>query len=226
MIQEIVIDNNVIKYQITFKNNKNTYFHFNKKGYIQINASKHQSHKGIIKFIKNNSESFIKKYKKTQRNNVDTSNYYYFGIKYKKIVDKDINYLYFDHLNKIVKEPHTSIDQLKLMYKKYENTIILERLEKLKDKYLNNGLVDIENITFKTRYMKTRFGSCNPVKKTMNINQYLINFDESYLEYVFLHEISHLVHQNHSFEYYQLLSKLSSDYKQLKKELRIKFNCR
>ena len=72
--------------------------------------------------------------------------------------------------------------------------------------------------------MITRFGSCNPRSKVININLYLVNMDKKYLEYVFLHEISHLVHQNHSKDFYLLLSKLSSKYKQLKKELNNLFN--
>ena len=104
-----------------------------------------------------------------------------------------------------------------------EKKIILEKLDKLKNKHLNNNLVDIRDITFKTRYMQTRFGSCNTVKKAININQHLVSFDEKYLEYIFLHEISHLVHQNHSKDYYQLLGKLSKNYAKLKKELNYKF---
>ena len=226
MIQEIKIDNHILKYQISFKNNKNTYFHFKKKGYIQINASKHQSHKGIIKFIKNNSESFINKYKKTQISFIDDGNYYFFGEKYNKIIDKDTSKIVMDHINHTIKEPDIPVDQLQLMYKTMEKAVILGKLEILKEKYIDNGLIDIKDITFKTRYMQTRFGSCNPIKKAININLYLVNYNESHLEYVFLHEISHLVHRNHSIDYYQLLCKLSKNHKQLKKELNNKFKNR
>ncbi len=226
MIEELILNNNIVKYQITFKNNKNTYFRFKREGYIQINASKYQSRKNIVKFIRKNSDSFVKKYQSIQSNKLESNDYYYFGCKYQKVTDDSIHELKFNHENSTIKEPSISVDQLYNKYKKMEKTAILEKLENLKRKYLKNGLINIDTITFKTQYMTSRFGSCNATKKTININLYLVNYDESYLEYVFLHEISHLVHQNHSSNFYLLLSKLSKNYKQLKKELNYKFNNR
>ena len=62
MIQELIVDNQIIKYQLNYKNNKNTYFYFRKAGYIQINASKRQSKKRILAFIIKNKKTFVKKY--------------------------------------------------------------------------------------------------------------------------------------------------------------------
>ncbi len=226
MIKEIKLDNHVLRYQITFKNNKNTYFHFRRIGYIQINASRYQTHKGILDYIKSNKVSFIKKYEKTKSINRDNDDYYLLGERYKRESNLLSNNLKLDNVNRVIKEPSISIDQLKLLYKYFEKDIILKKLQNLKEKYFANGYVDISDITFKTRYMQTRFGSCNPIKKTININLYLVNYDEKYIEYVFLHEITHLVHHNHSAEYYFLLKKLLKDHKQLKKELNQIFNYR
>ena len=116
MIEEIVLDNHVIKYQITFKNNKNTYFLFKRIGYIQINASKHQTHKGILNFIKNNKETFIKKYEKTKLSIRDNSYYYLLGTKYKKEINSDSDELALDHVNYVIKEPNVSTEQLMELY--------------------------------------------------------------------------------------------------------------
>ncbi|MCK5761262.1 MAG: M48 family metallopeptidase [Candidatus Izimaplasma sp.] len=226
MIKEIILDNHVLKYQITFKNNKNTYFYFKKNGYIQINASRYQTHKDIFNFIKKNKESFIKKYEKTKLNMIDDNNYYLFGNKYTKVSIENVDSLQISYIDKTIIEPNITIDQLKELYKKMEKKILINKLFELKEKYINNKLINLENITFKTRYMHTRFGSSNPKYKSININLYLVNFNEKYLEYVFLHEIVHLVHHNHSKEYYALLSKFSKNYKQIKKELNSKFNNR
>jgi len=226
MIKEIIIDNHVLKYQITYKNNKNTYFRFNRNGYIQINASKYQNPKEIIKYIKKNSKSFIEKYNKIKISNVDKSDYYYFGEKYNKVKDKSTEILMLSKEKHVISEPDIPLDQLKILYKALEKKVLLKKLADLKQKYISNSFMNIENISFKTRYMQTRFGSCNPIKKTININLHLVNYDESYLEYVFLHEIAHLVHRNHSIDYYQLLGKLSKNYKQLKKELNNQFKYR
>ncbi len=219
MIQEIVLNGHIIKYQITFKNNKNTYFHFKKVGYIQINASRKQSQNSIKEYMKKNKLTFIKKYERTKFSITPKNSYFLFGKKYQKVSDSKIVNLEFNYFNNTISEPNMSIDQLDILYKKMEKKKILEMLEKLKKKHLQNGLIDIKDITFKTRYMQTRFGSCNPKTKAININLFLVNYDVLYLEYVFLHEISHLIHRNHSTSFYLLLSKLLINHKQLKKEL-------
>ena len=226
MIKEMVLDGLPLKYQITFKNNKNTYFYFKKEGYIQINASRYQTHKDIFSFIKKNKDSFIKKYETIQANIIDKDTYYLAGEKYSKETSDLVKCIEIDYLNHIVKEPNISIDQLTILYKIMEKEMLFNKLANLKEKYLNNGLVDINKVTFKTRYMQTRFGSCNPIKKAINVNLHLLKYDEKHLEYVFLHEIAHLVYQDHSKDYYMLLSKLSNNHKQLKKDLNNKFNYR
>ena len=70
MIKEIILDNQIIKYQITFKNNKNTYFRFKREGYIQINASRYQTHRQIFKYMRDNKKTFIEKYQKIASSNL------------------------------------------------------------------------------------------------------------------------------------------------------------
>jgi len=226
MMEILNINGNEIHYQIAFKNNINTYFYFKKPGYIQVNAPMNQSKKKIIKFIIDNEKAFIKKLEKVSASISDNINYYLFDNKFKKQKDATISNLEIDYEKRLIKEPDLPIDQLNFIYKTQEKKMLHSKLEELKERYINNGLVDIENITFKTRYMSSRFGSCNPSKSSVNINLYLVNYEEKYLEYVFLHEISHLVHPNHSKNFYSLLLKLSRNYKQLRKELNNKFSYR
>ena len=223
MIKEIVLNNVTIKYQISFKKNKNTYFHFKNSGFIQINASKHQKEKDIIKFMKKNSDSFIKKYLKSLKTIALDHSYKIWGNEYNIIQDSEISYITIDYERYTINEPCISGDQLKLLYKDIEKKILLEEVFMLKEKYLDNGLIDISNIVIKTRYTSSRFGSCNYKLKTINLNLKLVHYDKKFIEYVFLHEIAHLVHQNHSIDFYLLLSKLSPNYKELKIELNKKF---
>jgi len=225
-MEQITIDGKEINYQITFKKNKNTYFYFKKPGYIQINAPLKQSRRKIIKFIKDNKDAFIKKIEKVSTSNYDNLSYYLFDNKFRKQKDSALSTLEIDYENRLIMEPDLPIDQLNFIYKTHEKKVLHLKLEELKQKYIDNGLINIENISFKTRYMTSRFGSCNPSKSMVNINLYLVNYDEKYLEYVFLHEISHLIYPNHSKNFYNLLSKLSKNYKQLRKELNNKFSYR
>lgn len=70
------------------------------------------------------------------------------------------------------------------------------------------------------RVMKTRWGSCNAQKGTLNFNLHLIDQPIECIEYVVMHEFAHFVHPNHSSAYHALMSALMPDWKQRKARLR------
>ena len=215
----ITLKGKEIPYTISFKRNKNTYFYFKTEGYIQVNASTYQTKKQIINHMIKNADLFIHKYEKAQskKQETDPNSYYLWGTKYHIEFIDNLKEIYFN--DESVFLPLNQVDQEKIL-KSFDKTTILKELNILYTKYLHNKYVDISNITIKTRYTKTRFGSCNAVKRNINFNTNLIHYDKVYLEYVFLHEICHLVYQDHSVNFYRLLEKLCPNYKQVRKELR------
>lgn len=66
---------------------------------------------------------------------------------------------------------------------------------------------------------KTRWASCSPLG-TISINQKLLFLPPRLVHYVFIHELCHLVHLNHSSRYWALVSKRVPAYRQLDNELR------
>ncbi|ECQ5766977.1 M48 family metallopeptidase, partial [Campylobacter jejuni] len=66
--------------------------------------------------------------------------------------------------------------------------------------------------------MKTRWGSCNHNKAYINLNLKLIQKSLRAIEYVILHEISHLKFPNHSKEFYTFIEHFMSDFRQREKE--------
>ena len=77
----------------------------------------------------------------------------------------------------------------------------------------------VDDVVFKIRKMKTRWGSCNPAKKYINLNQELIKKSKKAIEYVVLHEIAHLKHYNHDNGFYNYLSAYMPDWKDVKYKL-------
>ncbi|HMR48586.1 MAG TPA: SprT family zinc-dependent metalloprotease [Arachnia sp.] len=51
--------------------------------------------------------------------------------------------------------------------------------------------------TVRFRRMKTRWGSCNPVRRSITLNLALAQFAPEYLEYVLIHELVHLWERGH-----------------------------
>ncbi len=210
----LTLDNETIPYIIERKNNKNTYFHFKKEGYIKINLSKHQKEKDAIKFIQDNKDKFLSKLKALQSKKTN-SDYYLKGHKY-QLVQNDTFKL--DQNNHLLYTNNS--DQHKQLLMNIEKGLMMELLNSLYYKNQNNNLINIKDIKLKTRYTKTRHGSCNAKKRTINMNLNLIHYDVIYIEYVFLHEITHLNIQNHQKEFYDLFVKLCPNYQQIRKQLK------
>jgi len=76
---------------------------------------------------------------------------------------------------------------------------------------------DIDRISI--REMKTRWGSCNPSKGYINFNLKLIEKPKECIEYVVLHELTHLIYPNHSQHFYAYLDLHMSDWKKRKEKL-------
>ena len=73
--------------------------------------------------------------------------------------------------------------------------------------------------SFSIRKMKTRWGSCSR-KGNISLNLHLIKLSEQCIKEVILHELCHLVHFNHSKEFYALMTAEMPDWKKWKKELK------
>lgn len=73
--------------------------------------------------------------------------------------------------------------------------------------------------SFTIRKMKTRWGSCSS-KGGISLNLDLIKLPEQCIKEVILHELCHLVHFNHSKEFYALMTAEMPDWKYWKKELK------
>jgi predicted metal-dependent hydrolase len=62
--------------------------------------------------------------------------------------------------------------------------------------------------------MHSRWGSCNSKKGYINLNLYLIRKDIRFIEYVILHELAHLIHPNHSKDFYRFIENIMPDFKE------------
>ncbi len=66
---------------------------------------------------------------------------------------------------------------------------------------------------------RTRWGSCSR-HKTISINQNLLFVPGRLVRYVFIHELCHTVHLNHSRDFWALVRKKAPEYDALRQELR------
>jgi len=90
-------------------------------------------------------------------------------------------------------------------------------MEKLYQKIFKKHGLNQPNIL--VRKMKTLWGSCTPTKDKITLNEYLLKADIRCIQYVILHELTHLIYPNHSKEFYDFLTIHMPDWKERKKQL-------
>ena len=66
---------------------------------------------------------------------------------------------------------------------------------------------------------KTRFGSCSS-RGRISFSWLLMQYPREAIDYVVVHELAHLVHQNHSPAFYRLVASVLPDYRQREALLR------
>ena len=71
---------------------------------------------------------------------------------------------------------------------------------------------------------KTRHGSCSYSRRAINYSYFMMRYPEELRDYVIVHELSHLMHPNHSRAFYDYLKIYMPDYEERKERLRTYFD--
>ena len=115
--------------------------------------------------------------------------------------------------NKVYLENGFDIDK---WYKKQAKEIFLERFNYNYERFSRN----IPYPKLRIRKMTTRWGVCNVNTHVITINLELIKRDISYLDYVIVHEMSHLIYGDHSKSFWKLVSENIPNYKKYREEMK------
>ena len=67
--------------------------------------------------------------------------------------------------------------------------------------------------------MKTKWGSCSPVSKSIRLNTELVHKDKQALEFVIVHELIHFVEAKHNDRFYKLLDSALPKWKSIRQNL-------
>ncbi|MDO5751834.1 M48 family metallopeptidase [Arthrobacter sp.] len=82
--------------------------------------------------------------------------------------------------------------------------VLLQRSLKLSKTYLGARAVPV-SVRW-VRNQNGRWGSATPARKTIRISHHVQGMPEWVLDYVLLHELAHLIHANHSPEFWAVLA--------------------
>ena len=211
---EYKIDDKIYEVIIVKKRNKNTYIRVKEDMNIYVTTN-YLATKSYIKRLLDSNYDYLKKMiNQMCKKNEKKELFFYLGSSYDIIFISTISNVDIDYDNRII----YAKDE-KMLNKWYTKTI--------KDTF-SNHYVDIfeefEEVKvipkLKIRKMKTRWGVYNRVSHTVTLNSELMKYSSSALDYVIVHELSHVIFFDHSKNFWNLVSKYCSNYKSIKKELK------
>jgi len=94
-----------------------------------------------------------------------------------------------------------------------------ERLKEKTERYAKQ--IGVSPAAVSVRNFKSRWGSCDK-KGQVVFNWNIIKAPHSVVDYVVVHELCHLIHPNHSKEFWQVVSRFDSNYLEHRQWLKIK----
>ncbi|MCT7635174.1 M48 family metallopeptidase [Aliarcobacter butzleri] len=116
----------------------------------------------------------------------------------------------FLYLGEVKKLQDYNIKNLDKFYKNEIEKILPNIVETFSKK------MDLYPTSISYRKNKRTWGSCN-FKNGLNFNILLMKFPLEIMQYVVIHELSHIKHKNHSKNFWNLVEKYCPNYKQIEK---------
>ena len=115
--------------------------------------------------------------------------------------------------DKLATMPRKLTEAEKNELRKNAKIVITKRVE------FYSNIIGVEYNRISIKFQKTRFGSCS-TKKNLNFNALIALMPPEILDYVIVHELSHLKEMNHSKLFWKEVEKIIPDYKSKRKWLK------
>lgn len=159
--------------------------------------------------------------RQTQREYVSGENHYYFGVRYRlrvSYVTSGANSVEVrgDTMTMRVRKDSTVERRAELMTEWYREQL-KEYIGPLVERWAEK--LEEWDVTWQIKSMKTLWGSCNARRRSLLFNLELARVPKECIEYVVVHELTHLKIQNHSKVFEFLLGQQIPNWKSLRKKL-------
>ncbi len=206
------INNQIYKVIIERKKNRNSYIRIKEKDIIFVTTNYLASDRDIYQMLMRNEKAIQRMIQKKCQKNEKEEKFYYLGNVYDIIIVPTLDQ--FDIVG----------DKIYVKDEKMLNRWLESQMKTIfqdhYDFYYEKFQEEIPKYPLRIRTMKTRWGVCNRKSKTITLNSKLIEYPESCLDYVIVHELSHLVHFDHSKEFWETVGKYFPEYKKYRKMLK------
>ena len=191
---------------------KNTYIRVKKDLKVTITTNYFTSKFFIKRLISENYNRICKMIDFQEVKQKNNTGFFYLGKQY-TVIYKDGDGIEFSD-DKVFIGNSFDIDK---WYKKQAKKLFLERLDYNYSKFTKK----IPYPKLRIRKMTTRWGVCNIKTHVITLNLELMKRDIGYLDYVIIHEMSHLIHGDHSRSFWKLVEENMPDYKKYREEMKV-----
>lgn len=190
---------------------KNTYIRVKDSCVVLITCNIFTTDKKIKQIIDENIKSIEKMIKQVELKNEYNSKFLYLGKEY-DVIYTNSECIEFGETKVFVGK---NIDLDKILKKQAEE-LFKSRLDIAYSKFSKK--IPYPSLTI--RKMKSRWGVCNVKTHRVTLNLELIKKDISCLDYVIIHELSHLIYANHSKNFWSLVEENYPNYKKIRKQMK------
>lgn len=191
--------------------NKNTYLRIKDDLSIYVTTNYRTTEREIEQMIQKNQKQITKMIERQHKKNEQKQKFYFLGKKYDVVYSDQEGIVLGD--TKVFCNRQADLDK---WYRKQAQDIFLEHLNKQYEQFSEK----IPYPSLRIRKMTTRWGVCNTKTKIITLNLELIKQETKYLDYVIVHELSHLVHPNHSSKFWGIVQKNCPTYQKIRKEMK------
>lgn len=216
MKREISMNGKKFVYELNYKNVKNINIRIKPDGMVVVSANRTIIPEKIDELLRKKETSICEAMKKLsetactgeEQNYKDGSDVYFLGkpLKLKLLYSSEEKFAEMRDKELIVyadtSDPLVVREKVYEWYDSQLEPIFEETGKKAFEKY-KEYIGECPKFSF--RYMKSIWGSCSPAKKRISINKNLIKYDVSLIEFVFCHEFTHFIAEDHSERFYRSL---------------------
>lgn len=228
-MEEIILNGIKINYKLDIGKRKNLYIQI-KNSEVIVKSPRHVSKQRIERFLKEKEVWILKTLEKQKKQEINSKKEYnqneeflYKGEKYLLDIKYSNKNEKMAKINgdKIVvwvkenqeKEKELIEKQIENFYFQMAEIELSESMERLSKK------MQIMPESFRVKRLKRVWGNCSS-KKCISLNYNLIKYSKLAMDYVVIHELSHLRYMNHSKNFWNMVEKYMPDYKKIEKELK------
>ncbi|WP_308780164.1 SprT family zinc-dependent metalloprotease [uncultured Clostridium sp.] len=221
---------NGIEVEVSKKNIKNIHLGvYPPDGRVRVAAPVNTTDESIrllivskLRWIKKQQEKFANQDRQSKREYVSGESYYLWGERFNlRVIERDNAYSKVQIENRryltLYVKRGTPIEKREEIINEWYRKQIKEVIPKLISKW--EHILGVEVKEWGVKKMNTKWGTCNSEAKRIWLNLYLAKRPYKCLEYVVVHEMTHLLEKTHSDRFKELLDNNYPNWRSVRDEL-------